>query len=152
MRYATARDAADPDLSVYMNWHHVYVPLRMSTVALPLTMYRPRPLQRCSTTLLFLLTSLTWGLLCVWLGAWHRELDPPRLVPPFRIGTTLVMSCPSRTGDPDISEAPCSTSDTTQHAVRVQPPVVCVCLCFSVSWILGDLEWGIQMNCCCTQW
>ncbi|CAB1431662.1 unnamed protein product [Pleuronectes platessa] len=38
---------------------------RKSTVALPLTMYRPRPLQRCSTTLLFLLTSLTWGLLSV---------------------------------------------------------------------------------------
>ncbi|KAM7374372.1 hypothetical protein PAMP_007033 [Pampus punctatissimus] len=50
---------------------------RKSTVALPLTMYRPRPLQRCSTTLLFLLTSLTWGLLSVWLGAWYRELDPP---------------------------------------------------------------------------
>ncbi|XP_031728557.1 inositol polyphosphate 5-phosphatase K isoform X1 [Anarrhichthys ocellatus] len=48
-----------------------------STVLLPLTMYRPRPLQRCSTTLFFLLTSLTWGLLSVWLGAWHRELDPP---------------------------------------------------------------------------
>lgn len=147
MRYATARDAADPDLSVYMNWHRVCVPLRMSTVALPLTMYRPRPLQRCSTTLLFLLTSLTWGLLCVWLGAWHRELDPPRFVSPSRIGATLVVSCPSRTGDPDIGEAPCcsctvlhvfSTSDTVPHAVRVQPPVVC--LCFSVSCILGDLE------------
>ncbi|XP_069366039.1 inositol polyphosphate 5-phosphatase K isoform X1 [Paralichthys olivaceus] len=50
---------------------------RKSTVALPLTMYRPRPLQRCSTTLFFLLTSLTWGLLSVWLGAWYRELDPP---------------------------------------------------------------------------
>lgn len=90
MRYAAVWDAADPDLSVYMNWHRVCVPLRMSTVALPLTMYRPRPLQRCSTTLLFLLTSLTWGLLCVWLGAWHRELDPPRFVSPSRIGTALV--------------------------------------------------------------
>ncbi|KAG7237050.1 hypothetical protein INR49_032864 [Caranx melampygus] len=50
---------------------------KKSTVALPLTMYRPRPLQRCSTTLFFLLTSLTWGLLSVWLGAWYRELDPP---------------------------------------------------------------------------
>uniref|UniRef100_A0A3P8VL48 Inositol polyphosphate-5-phosphatase K n=1 Tax=Cynoglossus semilaevis TaxID=244447 RepID=A0A3P8VL48_CYNSE len=50
---------------------------RKSAVALPLTMYRPRPLQRCSTTLFFLLTSLTWGLLSVWLGAWYRELNPP---------------------------------------------------------------------------
>ncbi|XP_072302210.1 inositol polyphosphate 5-phosphatase K isoform X3 [Eucyclogobius newberryi] len=50
---------------------------RKSTWALPLTMYRPRPLQRCSTTLLFLLTSLSWGLLSVWVGAWYRELDPP---------------------------------------------------------------------------
>ncbi|CAG5873649.1 unnamed protein product [Menidia menidia] len=50
---------------------------RKSTVALPLTMYRPRPLQRCSTNLLFLLTSLTWGLLCFWFGAWYREIDPP---------------------------------------------------------------------------
>lgn len=64
-------------------WHHVRVSLRMSSVALPLTMYRPRPLQRCSTTLFFLLTSLTWALLSVWLGAWHRELDPPRLVSPY---------------------------------------------------------------------
>lgn len=106
MRYAAVRDAADPDLSVYMNRHRVCVSLRKSTVALPLTMYRPRPLQRCSTTLLLLLTSLTWGLLCVWLGAWRRELDPPRLVSPFRIGTPLVVSCPSRTGDTDRSGAP----------------------------------------------
>ncbi|XP_021167780.2 inositol polyphosphate 5-phosphatase K isoform X4 [Fundulus heteroclitus] len=50
---------------------------RTSIVALPLTMYRPRPLQRCSTTLLFLLTSLFWGGVCFWLGAWYRELNPP---------------------------------------------------------------------------
>ncbi|KAF3706544.1 Inositol polyphosphate 5-phosphatase K [Channa argus] len=50
---------------------------RKSTVALPLTMYRPRPLQRCSTTLFFLLTSIIWGLLSVWFGFWYREIDPP---------------------------------------------------------------------------
>ncbi|KAM4726744.1 inositol polyphosphate 5-phosphatase K isoform 2-T2 [Anableps anableps] len=51
---------------------------RTNTVAvLPLTMYRPRPLQRCSTTFHFLLTSLFWGMVCFCLGAWYRELNPP---------------------------------------------------------------------------
>lgn len=87
----------------------------MSTVVLPLTMYRPRPLQRCSTTLFFLLTSLTWGLLSVWLGAWHRELDPPRWVsvgiraPPPNDTIQApqrfnVQYNPKRTGDTDINE------------------------------------------------
>lgn len=58
----------------------VCISLRQSMVALPLTIYRPRSLQRCSTTLFFLLTSLVWGLFSLWSGARYRELDPPRWV------------------------------------------------------------------------
>ncbi|KAI3373674.1 hypothetical protein L3Q82_022268, partial [Scortum barcoo] len=71
--YKFDRNSETYDTSTPKTW----LGFKKSTVALPLTMYRPRPLQRCSTTLFFLLTSLTWGLLSVWLGAWHRELDLP---------------------------------------------------------------------------
>lgn len=54
--------------------------VRKSALLLPLTMYRPRPLQRCSTGLALLLTTLTWFLLCVCLGGWYRELGPKRWV------------------------------------------------------------------------
>ncbi|XP_061926110.1 inositol polyphosphate 5-phosphatase K-like isoform X2 [Entelurus aequoreus] len=71
--YKFGRNSDAYDISAPKSWWA----FKVSNVALPLTMYRPRPLQRCSTTLLFLLTSLTWALLSVRLGGWHRELDPP---------------------------------------------------------------------------